>query len=75
MKQINAEMVGTVVAILVEEGEMLRAQQDVVIMESMKMEIPMITPSAGIVRKICVEAGQFVNEGDPLVFYETESKE
>ncbi|TKI88416.1 biotin/lipoyl-binding protein, partial [Bacillus wiedmannii] len=41
--------------------------QDVVILESMKMEIPIISEEAGTVMKINVQEGDFVNEGDVLL--------
>ena len=41
--------------------------QVLVILESMKMEMPVEAPSAGKVEKIHVSEGQAVNEGDPLV--------
>lgn len=67
MVRIAAEMTGTVFRILVVAGEHVEALQDVAILESMKMEIPVQAPTAGTVGKVLVSAGDFVNEGDPLL--------
>ncbi|MDN4073548.1 MULTISPECIES: acetyl-CoA carboxylase biotin carboxyl carrier protein subunit [Fictibacillus] len=67
MKQVIASMAGTVWNIAVSEGEQVSAGQSVVILESMKMEIPVEAESAGKVEEIKVAVGDFVNEGDVLV--------
>ncbi|WLV25895.1 acetyl-CoA carboxylase biotin carboxyl carrier protein subunit [Aciduricibacillus chroicocephali] len=70
MHEIKASMAGNVWKIVVEAGETVEAGQDVVILESMKMEIPISTESKGIVKEIKVEEGSFVNEGDVLITLE-----
>lgn len=60
-------MAGTVVEVIVQMGEPVAAGQDVVILESMKMQLPVTSDSAGTVAQIKVAPGDFVNEGDPLV--------
>lgn len=67
MAQVTASMAGSVWKILVKEGEQVVQGQDVVILESMKMEIPIQAEVSGTVEKIFVEEGSFVNEGDPLL--------
>lgn len=67
MKEINASMAGTVLNVLVSEGESVSAGQAVVMLESMKMEIPIEAPDAGEVSAVNVNVGDFVNEGDALV--------
>ncbi|MCK6256905.1 acetyl-CoA carboxylase biotin carboxyl carrier protein subunit [Fictibacillus sp. KIGAM418] len=67
MKQVIASMAGTVWNIAVSEGDQVSAGQSVVILESMKMEIPVEAESAGTVEEIKVAVGDFVNEGDVLV--------
>lgn len=67
MAIVKAMMAGSVWKVLVKPGDPVRAGQEVVVLESMKMEIPQEAESAGIVREIAVSQGQFVNEGDLLV--------
>jgi acetyl-CoA carboxylase biotin carboxyl carrier protein len=62
-----AHITGTVWKIEVKEGESVAEGQVLVILESMKMEMPVEAPSAGKVDKIHVAEGQAVNEGDALV--------
>ncbi|MCB7070116.1 acetyl-CoA carboxylase biotin carboxyl carrier protein subunit [Caldifermentibacillus hisashii] len=67
MTMIKASMAGTVWKIVVSEGEEVKAGQDVVILESMKMEIPISAESDGVVKRIIVQEGMFVNEEDDLL--------
>ena len=67
MEVIKASMAGTVWKIVVAEGEQVAAGQDVVILESMKMEIPIAAEEGGIVTKILVHEGDFINEDDPIL--------
>ncbi|WNB90499.1 acetyl-CoA carboxylase biotin carboxyl carrier protein subunit [Bacillus sp. NEB1478] len=67
MKEITASMAGTVWQVLVSEGDEVTAGQTVVILESMKMEIPVDAAEAGTVESIKFASGDFVNEGDVLV--------
>lgn len=67
MKELKATMAGTVLNILVGEGDAVTAGQAVLTIESMKMEIPVEAEFAGSVEKVNVEVGGFVNEGDTLV--------
>lgn len=72
MKEITAAMAGTVLNILVGQGDEISAGQEVVILESMKMEIPVESQDGGKVVEIKVNVGDFVNEGDLLVVVDTE---
>ncbi len=67
MKEIKASMAGTVLNVLVAEGENVSAGQAVLTLESMKMEIPIETTEEGEVGTVNVNVGDFVNEGDILV--------
>lgn len=51
MTVVKANMAGTVWKIVVSEGEQVQEGQDVVILESMKMEIPIASEAAGVVKK------------------------
>lgn len=67
MVKVEASMAGTVMQVLVSVGERIEAGQDVVILESMKMEVPLQAEQSGTVKEIRVEAGSFVSDGDILL--------
>ena len=67
---ICAHITGTIWKIQVKEGDSVDEEQTVVILESMKMEMPVEAPEAGRVAKIHVAEGQAVDEGDVLVTLE-----
>ena len=64
--EVRAELAGNVWKVLVKEGQRVAAEETLVILESMKMEIPVAAPQAGLVKRIMVSEGQAVQEGDPL---------
>lgn len=70
MKEITANMAGTVLNVMVTAGESVSAGQEVLMLESMKMEIPVESQDAGTVAEIKVNIGDFVNEGDVLLVLE-----
>ena len=65
--QIKAELAGNLWKIVVREGQQVRADETLMILESMKMEIPVNAPSAGRVARIHVKEGQTVQEGQLLI--------
>ncbi len=67
MTEVLATMAGLVFHIDVRIGDEVTAGQTVVILESMKMEIPIETTAAGKVSEIRIQEGDFVNEDDVLV--------
>jgi len=69
-KVIKAHITGTVWKIEVKEGDSVTEGQVCVILESMKMEMPVEAPSAGKVQKIACAEGQAVNDGDVLLVLE-----
>jgi len=64
---VQAHITGTVWKIEVKQGEQVAEGQVCVILESMKMEMPIEASSSGKVEKVHVVEGQAVNEGDVLV--------
>jgi acetyl-CoA carboxylase biotin carboxyl carrier protein len=70
MKEIIASMAGTVFNVLVSQGEQVEIGQQVLVLESMKMEIPVESSFEGKVVEIKVAIGDFVNEGDVLAVIE-----
>ena len=68
---VVAELVAAVMQVEVEVGQQVAADDAVDILESMKMEIPVLAEVAGSVREIVVSPGDVVNDGDPLVVIDT----
>jgi acetyl-CoA carboxylase biotin carboxyl carrier protein len=64
---IQAEMVANVLQVYVTPGAAVAAGDTVVLLESMKMEIPVLSEHAGTVASVNVAPGDVVQEGDPLV--------
>lgn len=64
---VYAELVAGVMSIEVAVGDRVTATDPVCILESMKMEIPVLAETAGTVSDIAVQVGDVVNDGDPLV--------
>ncbi len=70
MSEILASMAGNVWKVLVKAGDQVEEDQDVVILESMKMEIPIAAEFDGTVKEVKVNEGDFVNEGDVIIVLE-----
>jgi len=70
MTEVKANMAGNVWKIVVSEGEAVAEGQDIAILESMKMEIPISTAVDGAVKELKVSEGDFINEGDVLAIIE-----
>jgi acetyl-CoA carboxylase biotin carboxyl carrier protein len=60
MQKIRSEVTGTVWKVQVKEGQKVEADEVLIIVESMKMEIPIVAENAGVVSEI------YVGEGDPV---------
>jgi acetyl-CoA carboxylase biotin carboxyl carrier protein len=67
LPDVEAHITGTVWKIEVGVGDTVDEGDTVVILESMKMEMPVEAEDGGTVKEILCEEGQAVNEGDPLV--------
>ena len=63
-EEVRAEMVANVWKVLVAEGDSVVDGDTLVILESMKMEIPVIVEVDGTVSKLAVQEGALVQEGD-----------
>ena len=64
MTEVRAEMVANVWQVVASEGESVADGDTLVILESMKMEIPVLAESAGTLTKLAVSEGDVVQEGD-----------
>jgi biotin carboxyl carrier protein len=62
--EIRAEMVANVWKVVATKGDSVDDGDTLVILESMKMEIPVLAESAGVVAEIAVDEGDVVQEGD-----------
>lgn len=64
---VRANMAGTIIEVLVKTGDIVADGQDIVMIESMKMQLAIQGDRAGKVITIRANAGDFVNDGDALV--------
>ena len=70
MPDVEAHITGTVWKVEVEVGDSVEEGDAVVILESMKMEMPVEAEDPGVVKEILCSEGQSVSEGDTLVVLE-----
>ncbi|NDL60027.1 biotin/lipoyl-binding carrier protein [Phytoactinopolyspora mesophila] len=66
-EQVSAEMVANVHSVTVSKGQRVEPGAMLLVLESMKMEIPVLAEGGGVVADIRVGAGDVVQEGDILV--------
>ncbi|GDY31268.1 biotin/lipoyl-binding carrier protein [Gandjariella thermophila] len=69
-EEIRAEMVANVWKVVVKAGDVVSDGDTLVILESMKMEIPVLTEANGTVRQVAVNEGDVVQEGDLIAVVE-----
>jgi acetyl-CoA carboxylase biotin carboxyl carrier protein len=67
MKHVVSNMAGVVLEYLVKVGDTIVVDQDVVTLESMKMQIPVQSTVSGTVKSLKVPQGEFVDDGDVLL--------
>ncbi|MEH7796736.1 acetyl-CoA carboxylase biotin carboxyl carrier protein subunit [Bacillus safensis] len=67
MKTVTIQMAGNLWKLLVKQGDEVQKGQEVAILESMKMEIPIVAEEAGIINKVHKAEGEFVDEGEVLL--------
>ncbi|MFC6081621.1 biotin/lipoyl-binding carrier protein [Sphaerisporangium aureirubrum] len=70
MAEVRAELVANVWKVVVTEGETVEEGDTLVILESMKMEIPVIAEDPGVVTALKVSEGQVIQEGDLIAVIE-----
>ena len=66
-REVHAEMVANVWRLVVAPGDSVEPGDTLLILESMKMEIPVLAERAGTVAEVAVTEGDVVQEGDVLV--------
>ena len=69
--EISAELVATIGSVAVAVGDRVGPADTLVILESMKMEIPVLAEVAGVIREVAVRAGDAIGEGDVIAVIET----
>ncbi|WP_157548539.1 biotin/lipoyl-binding carrier protein [Nonomuraea candida] len=70
MAEVRAEMVANVWKVVVNEGDQVSDGDTLVILESMKMEIPVISEDDGVVAQLKVAEGDVIQEGDLIAVIE-----
>ena len=60
---VKSEIAGNVWKIQTRPGDQVEADGEIMILESMKMEIPVLSPKAGTIREIRVSEGEAIDEG------------
>lgn len=69
-EEVRAPLAGNVWAVLVEAGSRVEADDELVVIEALKMENPIYAPRAGTVKEVRVKKGDKVAEDDVLVILE-----
>ncbi len=68
--EIKAPMTGKIISIVVKLGNEIKAEDEVIIMDAMKMEIPVYAPEDGVVKEIKIEEGDSVKTDQVLMILE-----
>lgn len=63
---VTAPMVGKILRIEANPGQAVEEDDVIIVMEAMKMEIPVVAPAGGTVKEVKVEVGQSVEAGEDL---------
>ena len=66
MTEVKAELVGNLWKITTEVGQVVEEDDPIMILESMKMEIPVLAPVAGTIKEFLVQEGDVVQEGQTV---------
>lgn len=68
--EIKAPMTGKIINIVVHVGDEVKAEDEVVIMDAMKMEIPIYAPADGVIKEIKIKEGDSVKTDQILIIVE-----
>jgi len=68
--EVKAELVGNLWKITTEVGQQVEEDDPIMILESMKMEIPVLSPIAGTIKEFLVKEGDVVQEGQTVAIIE-----
>ena len=67
---VTVPMVGKIVSVSVKVGDKVEENDQVAVLEAMKMEMPVVATVGGVVKQVCVSAGQEVEAESPIVVIE-----
>ncbi|MGB7184784.1 MAG: acetyl-CoA carboxylase biotin carboxyl carrier protein subunit [Burkholderiaceae bacterium] len=67
MSQVNSDVAGSIWKIVCREGDTVKPGDELIIVESMKMEIPVEAPFAGTISSILVAEGEAITEGQAVI--------
>lgn len=70
MTEIRAPMPGVVLSVDVQPGDSVRIAQQLIVLEAMKMKIPISSPRDGVVAEVVVREAESVGHGDMLLRFE-----
>jgi biotin carboxyl carrier protein len=70
VERIKSEITGKVWKLETRPGDKVEEEQSLIIIESMKMEIPVLAPAAGVVKELLVKEGDDVAEGQDVAVLE-----
>jgi acetyl-CoA carboxylase biotin carboxyl carrier protein len=70
-EKVYADITGTIWKVVAQAGERVEAEQTILIVESMKMEVPVVSPVKGVLSALLVKEGQQIEEGQELAVIET----
>ncbi|WP_405141441.1 biotin/lipoyl-binding carrier protein [Sphaerisporangium sp. NBC_01403] len=70
MAEVRAEMVANVWKVVAAEGDSVTEGDTLVILESMKMEIPVLAEDSGVLSRLKVAEGDVIQEGDLIAVIE-----
>lgn len=68
--EVTVPMVGKIVNVLVKVGDKVEEDDQIATLEAMKMEMPIVSPSSGVIKEIMVSAGQEVDADTVLAIIE-----
>jgi len=70
-QQISADVAGTVQRVLVTPGQAVSADEPILIVECMKMEMEVQSPAGGVISKVLVAPGQLVEQDQPVAILQS----
>jgi len=68
--EVKAELIGSLLRITARVGQTVEEDETIMVLESMKMEIPVTSPIDGTITAILVSTGDVVNEGETVAIVE-----
>ena len=67
MIEITAPLSGKIVGVSIDVGDFVEDDEEILVIEAMKMETPVFAPHDGIIKELRIKTGDYVEEGDILI--------